>query len=159
MTRQEEGRGMELLLWRHAEAEVGEPDLTRQLTARGHRQAERMAHWLARHGPRSLEVYSSPAVRARQTAGALGRPVSILEALAPEASAAAVLAATPWPDAPAAWLLVGHQPTLGRLAAVLLGGEETDWSLRKGALWWFRSRCREGRWQAQLYAVQDPGLV
>lgn len=159
MTPSEGVRGMELLLWRHAEAEVGEPDLARQLTARGQRQAERMAHWLAKRGPRSLEVYCSPAVRARQTAAALGRPGRILEVLAPGANAAAVLAATPWPDAPAAWLLVGHQPTLGRLAALLLGGEETDWSLRKGALWWFRSRYREGRWQTQLYAVQEPGLM
>ncbi len=150
---------MDLLLWRHAEAVAGEPDLARELTARGRAQAQRMAQWLAAHGPPALVVHTSPAVRARQTAAALGRPVQLLEALAPGGSAAALLAAIPWPEATAAWLLVGHQPTLGRLAALLLGGREADWSLRKGALWWLRSRCREGRWQTQLYAVQDPALL
>lgn len=150
---------MDLLLWRHAEAEAGAPDLARELTAKGRAQAQRMARWLAAHGPRELVVYTSPAVRARQTAVAFDRPCRILEALAPGGSAAALRAATPWPDAAAAWLLVGHQPTLGRLAALLLSGTEADWSLRKGALWWLRSRCREGRWQTQLYAVQDPALL
>lgn len=150
---------MDLLLWRHAEAVDGEPDLARELTARGRAQAQRMAHWLERHGPRQLVVHSSPAVRARQTVAAFGRPCHVLEALAPGGSAAALLAATPWPAPAAAWLLVGHQPTLGRLAALLIGGAEADWSLRKGALWWLRSRCRDGRWQTQLYVVQDPGLL
>ena len=33
---------MDLILWRHAEAEPGEPDLGRRLTAKGLKQAERM---------------------------------------------------------------------------------------------------------------------
>ena len=37
---------MNLLLWRHAEAQDGDPDLARELTARGRKQAEKMAHWL-----------------------------------------------------------------------------------------------------------------
>lgn len=43
--------------------------------------------------------------------------------------------------------------------ALLLGGREADWSLRKGALWWLLSRRRGDSWQAQLYTVQDPGLL
>ena len=150
---------MDLLLWRHAEAVDGEPDLARELTARGRAQAQRMARWLDAHGPRGLAIHTSPAVRARQTAAALGRPSHILDALAPGGSAVDLLATMPWPEAADAWLLVGHQPTLGRLAALLLGGREADWSLRKGALWWLRSRCRGGLWQTQVYAVQDPGLL
>ena len=34
---------MELILWRHAEAEMGEPDEGRALTAKGHKQAWKMA--------------------------------------------------------------------------------------------------------------------
>ena len=34
---------MDLILWRHCEAEAGEPDLGRRLTPKGHKQAERMA--------------------------------------------------------------------------------------------------------------------
>lgn len=150
---------MDLLLWRHAEAVAGVPDLDRELTARGQRQARQMARWLARHGPPDLKVFSSPAARTQQTAAAFGRDVRILEPLAPGAAAAELLAATPWPAADAAWLLVGHQPTLGQLAALLLSGQEADWSLRKGALWWLRSRQREGVWQAQLYAVEEPELL
>jgi phosphohistidine phosphatase, SixA len=37
---------MELILWRHAEAEDGSPDLERELTGKGHKQAEKMAAFL-----------------------------------------------------------------------------------------------------------------
>lgn len=150
---------MDLLFWRHAEAAAGEPDAERALTAKGRRQARQVAHWLAGHGPPGLEVFASPTLRTRQTAAALERSTRILPSLAPGGDAADLLAATPWPAGPAAWLLVGHQPMLGRLAALLLGGEEADWSFRKGALWWLRSRHRDGIWQAQLYTVQEPGLL
>ncbi len=42
---------MDLILWRHAEAEKANPgsdDLTRALTAKGEKQATRMAAWLDR---------------------------------------------------------------------------------------------------------------
>lgn len=150
---------MDLLLWRHAEAAAGEPDAERALTAKGRRQARQVAHWLAAHGPPGLEVFASPTLRTRETAAALGRHVRILESLAPGEAAGALPAATAWPAADEARLLVGHQPMLGRLAALLLSGEEADWSFRKGALWWLRSRHREGTWQVLLYTVQDPGLL
>src|SRR5436190_21449722 len=37
---------MDLILWRHADAEPGEPDIGRRLTAKGLKQAERVAAWL-----------------------------------------------------------------------------------------------------------------
>lgn len=37
-------------------------------------------------------------------------------------------------------LIVGHQPTLGRLAALLMTGEEQDWEMRKASAWWFAQR-------------------
>ena len=42
---------MDLLLWRHAEAEDGEDDLKRRLTARGEKQARTMAAWIRDHQP------------------------------------------------------------------------------------------------------------
>ena len=39
---------MDLILWRHAKPEPGEPDLGRRLTSKGLKQAERMAAWLER---------------------------------------------------------------------------------------------------------------
>ncbi len=40
---------MDLLLWRHAEAEDGDDDLKRRLTARGEKQARTMATWITCH--------------------------------------------------------------------------------------------------------------
>ncbi|MFZ2909256.1 MAG: histidine phosphatase family protein, partial [Candidatus Desulfobacillus denitrificans] len=52
-----------------------------------------------------------------------------------------------------------HQPTLGRVAALLLTGEAADWSVRKGALWWFTRRPRNGAEETVLRAVMAPDLV
>ena len=46
---------MDLLLWRHAEAEDGFPDSKRKLTARGEKQAAQIAEWLKKHAPKNLE--------------------------------------------------------------------------------------------------------
>ena len=40
-------------------------------------------------------------------------------------------------------VVVGHQPTLGQAAALALTGKASDWSLKKGALWWLESRGGE----------------
>lgn len=129
---------MDLLLWRHAEAEPHQADdLGRRLTARGLLQAKSMARWLRRHQPEALRMLVSPAIRARQTADAAGLDYEISQQLAPDASAADLIAAANWPAAGGAVLLVGHQPTLGRLAALLLANREFDLEIKKGALWWF----------------------
>ena len=54
---------MDLLLWRHAEAEDGFPDAERRLTARGEQQAQRMAAWIKAHAPKNLRIIVSPATR------------------------------------------------------------------------------------------------
>ena len=57
---------MDLILWRHAEAEEaadGGDDLERALTSRGEKQAARMAGWLDRQLPEGLRVLASPAKR------------------------------------------------------------------------------------------------
>ncbi len=69
---------MDLILWRHAEAEPGEPDLGRRLTAKGIQQAERMAKWLDRHLPATTRILTSPADRAEQTAHALKRKYRVV---------------------------------------------------------------------------------
>ena len=56
-------------------------------------------------------------------------------------------------------VVVGHQPTLGRVAALLLTGDAADWSVRKGALWWFTYRIRNGNTETVLRAVIAPDLV
>ena len=150
---------MDLLLWRHAEAVDGSPDHARALTARGERQAHRVAHWLNEHRPKRMRILVSPTVRTRATASALGEAFELAPGLGPEANVADLLAASGWPDAGGACLLVGHQPSLGRLAALLLSGTEADWTIKKGALWWFTNRVRNGETQTILRTVIPPDLA
>jgi phosphohistidine phosphatase len=150
---------MDLILWRHAEAvEAGTEtdDLERPLTARGERQAARMAGWLNRHLPATTRIIVSPARRTQQTAAALERKFRTVSALAPDASVTALLEAARWPDSKEAVLVIGHQPTLGLAAAHLLTSAEHAWAVKKGAVWWLRSREREGNGQVVLVAVLGP---
>ena len=147
---------MELILWRHTEAEDTLPDLTRELTARGRKQAARMADWLNPRLPPDIRILASPATRAWQTAQALGREYEEVPALAPGADAAAVLGAAGWPDAAYPVLVVGHQPTLGQVAMQLLAGQAGDLAVKKGSIWWFQGRERAGRLQVVLRAVAAP---
>ena len=150
---------MDLILWRHAEAEPGEPDLGRRLTAKGIQQAERVAKWLDRHLPATTRILTSPADRAEQTARALKRKYRIVPEIAPGASAAAVLAAAGWPDAREPVLIVGHQPTLGEVAAFVLTGHTASWSVRKAGLWWLSNRVRHGASSTLLKVVTGPDFV
>jgi phosphohistidine phosphatase len=153
---------MDLILWRHAEAEDGGPgipDTKRRLTARGEKQAHDVAKWLQAHLPKKTKILVSPAVRTQQTAHALALPFEVEPQIAVGADAADLIAASNWPTHSGAVLLVGHQPTLGRLAALLLSGSEADWSIKKGAVWWFSKRSREGRDQTVLRAVINPDLL
>jgi phosphohistidine phosphatase len=149
---------MDLILWRHADAEPGIPDAARRLTAKGLRQAERIGAWLDRHLPDDAQVVVSPAVRAQQTAQGLHRKFRTEDGVAPGASAAAVLATAGWPGARGCVLVVGHQPTLGEVAALLLTGAEAYWSVKKGAVWWLSQRDHEGS-GVVLRAVLGPDLV
>lgn len=149
---------MELLLWRHAEAEDGLPDFARALTAKGHKQAGKVATWLDRHLPGNCRVLVSPAQRAQQTAAALGRKFKTVAALAPGASAAEVLRLAGWPDQRESVLVVGHQPTLGQVAALLLGLRQGECSIKKGSVWWFSS-ASHGEPAAVVRAVVTPELL
>ena len=150
---------MELLLWRHAEAEEGKDDLARPLTARGIKQALKMAEWLQPRLPKHLKTYVSPAKRAQQTAEALHIPFKTERRLMPMADVADLIALADWPAAGGAVLIVGHQPMLGRLASLLLVGHESDWAIKKGALWWFSSRVRLYEPQTVLRTVISPDLL
>jgi len=147
---------MQLILWRHAEAESGAPDEARRLTARGKRQARRVAKWLRRRLPENARVLVSPALRAQRTARELTRRFETSEAVGLSASASGVLAAAGWPDpAERTVVVVGHQPTLGEAVALALTGRIEPWSLEKGALVWLESR--EGE-RALLRAAITPDL-
>jgi len=157
---------MDLILWRHADAEDGDDaprdDLKRKLTARGERQAARMALWLHRQMPEGVRILVSPAVRAQRTAARLEHKFTTVESIGPGAAAKDLLGASGWPDGRRTVLLVGHQPALGELASLLLTGREVPWTIRKGAVWWLRNRAgdtdRDGdvRTQTFVVCVQSP---
>jgi phosphohistidine phosphatase len=137
---------MDLILWRHAEAvdaEIGQPDLTRHLSERGEKQARRVARWFCEHRPKRLRILVSPAHRTLQTAHALALPFEVEKRIGPDAEVADLITAADWPNAGNPTMLIGHQPTLGQLAALLLSGQEADWAIKKGGLWWFSRRDDE----------------
>lgn len=150
---------MDLILWRHADAEDGVPDEARKLTAKGEKQVGQMAAWLKAHLPKDSRVLVSPARRAQQTARALTADFQTLKEIDVGADATAILAAAGWPDAKGAVVIVGHQPTLGRVAALLLGGAEADWGVKKGGVWWFSNRVRQEETQTVLRAVMSPEFL
>jgi phosphohistidine phosphatase len=148
---------MDLILWRHADAADGQPDSTRPLTEKGREQARAMARWLDTRLPKELRILVSPALRAQETAQALQREFETSDAIAVGQPTSAILSASGWPDADRAVLIVGHQPTLGELAAELLTGRALAWHMAKGAVWWIRNRSRGERSGAVLRLAINPG--
>lgn len=150
---------MELILWRHAEAEDGIPDEGRKLTVKGEKQAAKMAAWLNAHLPEGPRILVSPTARTRQTAAALARDYTIVKEVGPGVSVAALLGAAGWPDAKGTAVVVGHQPTLGQVAAYLLSNTQESWSVKKGGVWWFTNRARLDETQTILKAVMSPEFL
>lgn len=155
---------MDLILWRHAQAHLlrdGETDLERCLTPKGERQAQRMAAWLNQRLADSTRILVSPAQRCQQTGAALGRNFKTIEALNPQASVDDLLEAARWPTSTEPVLVVGHQPTLGCVAAQLLSGFPQPWAVKKGGVWWLRQRDKEeeGGTPLVLQAVQSPDCL
>src|SRR4051812_1463990 len=101
---------MDLILWRHADAENGIHDSERKLTAKGIKQAARMAKWLRARLPANAVILASPAKRAQQTAEALTAEFKTIPELGLAASADGVLGAAGWPEREGVVIVVGHQP-------------------------------------------------
>ena len=153
---------MDLIFWRHAEAQepqAGADDSLRALTPRGLRQAKRMAAWLDRQLPEATRVWASPARRSEQTAMALQRPYKVRQELAPGADIDAFMQLLQWPQAKTPLLVIGHQPLLGQALSRLLGLNEPECPIRKGCVWWLRSRARQGNTQAVVQTVQSPEML
>ncbi|SFL01032.1 phosphohistidine phosphatase, SixA [Nitrosomonas aestuarii] len=153
---------MELILWRHAEAEEGVPgvsDMSRQLTKRGLSQARTMAGWLKTKLPENTLVLTSPAQRARQTAMALCHDFDIVQEIGPGASVNQILAAADWPYAQCAVVVVGHQPTLSETVCVLLSTMPSGLFFNQGAIWWITCQKQESAFVAELCTVKYPEML
>jgi len=150
---------MNLILWRHADAEdaaPGKPDAARALTAQGEKQAQRMAAWLGKRLSGEVLILVSPAERAQQTARSLARRFETSHEVGTAAEPQSVLKAAGWPDGEGTVVIVGHQPTLGQAAALALTGRPAEWSVKQGAIWWIESR---GRGEARVRAVIAPDML
>ena len=153
---------MDIVLWRHAEAvdwQEGCDDLDRALTARGYKQAIRMAEWLDRQLPESTRIFTSPARRCEDTVCRLDRKYKINKDLLPESKVDDILSSIEWPLAKSTVLLVGHQPMIGKIIAQSLGLKDSSFAVRKGSVWWLRSRERDGQRQTVLVAVQSVDML
>jgi len=138
---------MELILWRHAEAEPHTEDAVsdqlRALTPKGARHASRVGAWLDRQLPAGCRILSSPATRCVQTVEALGRKFSTVDALNTHSSAEAILDACGWPRQKTPVVVVGHNPLLGQVAALIFSGVAHEWKIRKGSVLWIARKGEE----------------
>lgn len=154
---------MDLILWRHAEAEQGGPDLpdeARKLTSKGIKQANKMAYWLDSNLPESCRILVSPTLRTRETMEALDRKFKVMHELAPDATVETVLTVANWPNSREPVLIVGHQPYLGQVAAHLISPQQEECAIRKGNVWWISQKSKgEGEIQTYLKAIMAPDLV
>lgn len=159
-----------LVLWRHAEAEVESlsgKDIDRVLTKRGRKDAEKMAAWLHRHLPVNVDLFSSPALRCMETVNALAhlrhQEISIEACLGLEHPVEKMVKKFANSDPNKTFLLVGHQPNLGLFIHEVLGLNDQACVVKKGAVWWLKQRMvSEGDasvLQTYLYTVQTPNCL
>lgn len=134
---------MKLYFLRHAEAFPGEDDATRELTPFGRKQVRVLARFLKHAEVRFDAAYSSPLVRAQQTAQLLLEHVQSpatdhLQTTAALLNETSLPAFAQWVRClPAAKhvLLVGHMPSLSAHISRMLGTSRSDaLDLAKGAL-------------------------
>lgn len=134
---------MELYLVRHAEAQERTENLLddlRHLTRRGRKQAAKLGRRLKKNRVRPAVLITSPLVRAVQTAELLAAElgsnilVTAHAGLSGTADATEVAELLRQSAAQRAVMLVGHEPQLSALAALLLGYEHVAPLAKAGCL-------------------------
>ena len=153
---------MILYLVQHAEAKGKEEDPARDLTEKGRRDMERMARYLKGLEVEVKQIFQSGKTRAHSTADILAAQVQ------PTAGVSEAQGLSPLDD-PGIWaerlanldediMLVGHLPHLGRLAALLLSGdqERSVVNFQMGGVVRLR-RLEAGQWAVDWMVV--PAMV
>ena len=150
---------MQLILWRHALTLEGPPDADLDLSDEGRAQARKVAAWLVARLAPDTRIVVGPERRTQQTAAALGLPFETVKALDGRAIAPDILDISSWPEGTRDVLVVGNQPALGEVAAILMLNESQPISMRKGSVWWFTSRDRDNFATTFVRAVIVPDMV
>lgn len=154
---------MELILWRHAEAEDGVPDAERALTNKGLQQAEKMATWLKAQLADKMHdtrIIVSPAKRTQQTARALNQAFETSVEVGTGTTVNRMHIMSEWPDATGTTIIVGHQPTLGEFARILVPHAPSEYVFKKGATWWFgHEKNSQGDIKLVLRTVMYPDML
>ena len=155
---------MDLILWRHAHAEALNDDSNvrldseRKLTAKGQKQAAKMATWLDSVLPHSCKILVSPSQRTMQTALALGRKFKVVTEVGTDSDVSRILSACNWPNSREPVLIVGHQPQLGEIVTRLIPSMR-DCVIRKGNVWWISQKDGLDQPETYLKAVMTPELI
>lgn len=120
-----------LVLIRHAQAADAPRDRDRPLTGHGAWRAAAIGSWLQRSGIDPDRVLVSPALRARQTwaAAAVGPEPTVDDRIYENTVAALLAVLGELADAVRTVAVVGHNPSIGELAA---GLDDGDPSARAG---------------------------
>ena len=134
-------------------------DSERKLTAKGVKQAARMAKWLRARIPEDAVILASPAKRAQQTARALSPNFKTVKEIGTSATPEDILLAAGWSGDNRTVVVVGHQPTLGETAAWLMTGNKAQWALKKGAVVWIAHRADVADARAHLRAFISVDLL
>jgi phosphohistidine phosphatase len=146
---------VQLWLLRHGEAvpHDSKPDADRELTARGERQALAAGEGLARLGVEFAACYTSPKIRARDTARLACRALNIqpqeAESLGDGFSREDALELLMGHDDDARVLIVGHEPSFSRVVFDLTGGRI---DFKKGGV----AAVRASRTSGELLVLARP---
>lgn len=156
---------MKVYLLRHTEAAYGMADPDRPLTEAGQKMAAGLAKFVARHsGYRFSEIWSSPYLRARQTAAPFvtvrgkEHPLQLMDDLVPEADPDILVNKLVQLEKPV--LVVGHNPHLTRVTQRLLGLGRSQSTIvfKKGMLFVFKSDPHSPT-RFTLSACLSPGSI
>ena len=123
----------ELILLRHAHAEAavhGQDDMDRPLSRQGQAEAEAAGRWLKEHGYAPDRVVYSPARRTRETVEQVLSVLGYLEQKAEprifDATPGTLMQVADEQKELGRVLLVGHNPGLEQLAALLSSGQSGE---------------------------------
>lgn len=123
----------ELILLRHAHAEAaqsGQADIDRPLSLQGQAEAEAAGRWLKEHGHLPDRVLCSPARRTRETCEAVLQHLGFVEVRQEpriyDATPGTLMEVADEHREISRVLLIGHNPGLERISALLSEGRSDD---------------------------------